>query len=635
MLLGFRKSLLDYTNLKNKKELASKVLLKVKIMCGIVGVVGNKNATDILMQGLEKLEYRGYDSAGIYVTNGTDQGRLIKSVGRISDLRAKIGIDVAGYTGIGHTRWATHGQATETNAHPHTSETGRFVLVHNGVIENYLQIKETYLSEHHLKGETDTEIAVHLVGQFVSEGLSVLEAFKKALTIIEGSYAFALVDAEDADTIYVAKNKSPLLIGLGDGYNMVCSDAMAMIRETSEFMEIHDKELVVLTKDSATVTDYEGNEIERESYTAELDLSDIGKGTYPYYMLKEIDEQPTVMRKLITAYTDENNQVTVDPEIIKAVQEADRIYILAAGTSYHAGYASKGFLEKLTDTPVELGISSEWGYDMPLLSKKPLFVMISQSGETADSRQVLVKANQMGIPSLTITNVSGSTLSREATYTMLLHAGPEIAVASTKAYTAQIATLAILAKAVGDANGNKVAAEFDLVHELSIVAQSIESTLSEKETSAEKAEELLKDTRNAFYIGRGSDYYVAMEASLKLKEISYIQCEGFAAGELKHGTISLIEEGVPVLALISNNAILASHTRGNIQEVAARGASVLTIVDESQAREGDDIIVTTVHPFLSPIAMVVPAQLIAYYATLQRGLDVDKPRNLAKSVTVE
>lgn len=604
-------------------------------MCGIVGVVGNKNATDILMQGLEKLEYRGYDSAGIYVTNGSNQGRLIKSVGRIADLRAKIGIDMAGYTGIGHTRWATHGQPTESNAHPHTSETGRFVLVHNGVIENYLQIKETHLSNHHLKGETDTEIAVHLVGEFVEQGLSVLEAFKKTLNIIEGSYAFALVDAEDSDTIYVAKNKSPLLIGLGDGYNMVCSDAMAMIRETSEFMEIHDKELVVLTKDSVSVMDYDGNAVERDSYTAELDLSDIGKGTYPYYMLKEIDEQPTVMRKLITAYTDDNNNITVDPEIIKAVQEADRIYILAAGTSYHAGFASKSFLETLTDTPVELGIASEWGYNMPLLSKKPLFVMISQSGETADSRQVLVKANQMGIPSLTITNVPGSTLSREATYTMLLHAGPEIAVASTKAYTAQIATLAILAKAVGDANGNKAAAEFDLVHELSIVAQSIEASLSEKDTVAKKAEALLKETRNAFYIGRGSDYYVAMEASLKLKEISYIQCEGFAAGELKHGTISLIEDGVPVIALISSNPILASHTRGNIQEVAARGASVLTIVDESQAREGDDIIVTTVHPFLSAIAMVVPTQLIAYYATLQRGLDVDKPRNLAKSVTVE
>ena len=444
-----------------------------------------------------------------------------------------------------------------------------------------------------------------------------------------------MVDAEDPDTIYVAKNKSPLLIGLGDGYNMVCSDAMAMIRETSEFMEIHDKELVVLTKDSVSVMDYDGNTIERDSYTAELDLSDIGKGTYPYYMLKEIDEQPTVMRKLITAYTDDNNQVTVDPEIIKAVQAADRIYILAAGTSYHAGFASKSFLEQMTDTPVELGIASEWGYNMPLLSKKPLFIMISQSGETADSRQVLVKANQMGIPSLTITNVPGSTLSREATYTMLLHAGPEIAVASTKAYTAQVATLAILAKAVGDANGNKAAADFDVVHELAIVAQSIEATLSEKDTIAEKAEALLKETRNAFYIGRGSDYYVAMEASLKLKEISYIQCEGFAAGELKHGTISLIEEGVPVIALISSNPVLASHTRGNIQEVEARGASVLTIVDESQAREGDDIIVTTVHPFLSAIAMVVPAQLTAYYATLQRGLDVDKPRNLAKSVTVE
>ncbi|MFC3927935.1 glutamine--fructose-6-phosphate transaminase (isomerizing) [Streptococcus caprae] len=604
-------------------------------MCGIVGVVGNKNATDILMQGLEKLEYRGYDSAGIYVSEGASKGRLIKSVGRIADLRSKLGIDVAGSTGIGHTRWATHGPASESNAHPHTSETARFVLVHNGVIENYLQIKEEYLSAHTFRGQTDTEIAVHLVGQFVEEGLSVLEAFKKALHIIEGSYAFALVDSENPDTIYVAKNKSPLLIGVGDGYNMVCSDAMAMIRETSEFMEIHDKELVVLTKDSISVSDYDGNALERETYTAELDLSDIGKGTYPYYMLKEIDEQPTVMRKLISAYTDEAGQITVDDAIVKAVQNADRIYILAAGTSYHAGFASKDFLEKLTDTPVELGISSEWGYNMPLLSKNPLFIMISQSGETADSRQVLVKANEMGIPTLTVTNVPGSTLSREATHTMLLHAGPEIAVASTKAYTAQIATLAILAKAVGDANGNSKAAEFDLVRELSLVAQSIEATLSEKDLIKEKVEQLLETTRNAFYIGRGNDYYVAMEASLKLKEISYIQCEGFAAGELKHGTISLIEEGVPVLALISNNEVLASHTRGNIQEVSARGANVLTIVDEAIAREDDDIRVRTVHPFLSSIAMVIPTQLIAYYATLQRGLDVDKPRNLAKSVTVE
>ncbi|HHQ7576224.1 TPA: glutamine--fructose-6-phosphate transaminase (isomerizing) [Streptococcus agalactiae] len=604
-------------------------------MCGIVGVVGNTNATDILIQGLEKLEYRGYDSAGIFVV-GDNKSQLVKSVGRIAELQAKVGDSVSGTTGIGHTRWATHGKPTEGNAHPHTSGSGRFVLVHNGVIENYLQIKETYLTKHNLKGETDTEIAIHLVEHFVEEdNLSVLEAFKKALHIIEGSYAFALIDSQDADTIYVAKNKSPLLIGLGNGYNMVCSDAMAMIRETSEYMEIHDKELVIVKKDSVEVQDYDGNVIERGSYTAELDLSDIGKGTYPFYMLKEIDEQPTVMRKLISTYANESGDMNVDSDIIKSVQEADRLYILAAGTSYHAGFAAKTMIEKLTDTPVELGVSSEWGYNMPLLSKKPMFILLSQSGETADSRQVLVKANEMGIPSLTITNVPGSTLSREATYTMLIHAGPEIAVASTKAYTAQVVTLAFLAKAVGEANGKAEAKDFDLVHELSIVAQSIEATLSEKDVISEKVEQLLISTRNAFYIGRGNDYYVTMEAALKLKEISYIQTEGFAAGELKHGTISLIEDNTPVIALISADSTIAAHTRGNIQEVVSRGANALIIVEEGLEREGDDIIVNKVHPFLSAISMVIPTQLIAYYASLQRGLDVDKPRNLAKAVTVE
>ncbi|HGA2497279.1 TPA: glutamine--fructose-6-phosphate transaminase (isomerizing) [Streptococcus agalactiae] len=604
-------------------------------MCGIVGVVGNTNATDILIQGLEKIEYRGYDSAGIFVV-GDNKSQLVKSVGRIAELQAKVGDSVSGTTGIGHTRWATHGKPTEGNAHPHTSGSGRFVLVHNGVIENYLQIKETYLTKHNLKGETDTEIAIHLVEHFVEEdNLSVLEAFKKALHIIEGSYAFALIDSQDADTIYVAKNKSPLLIGLGNGYNMVCSDAMAMIRETSEYMEIHDKELVIVKKDSVEVQDYDGNVIERGSYTAELDLSDIGKGTYPFYMLKEIDEQPTVMRKLISTYANESGDMNVDSDIIKSVQEADRLYILAAGTSYHAGFAAKTMIEKLTDTPVELGVSSEWGYNMPLLSKKPMFILLSQSGETADSRQVLVKANEMGIPSLTITNVPGSTLSREATYTMLIHAGPEIAVASTKAYTAQVATLAFLAKAVGEANGKAEAKDFDLVHELSIVAQSIEATLSEKDVISEKVEQLLISTRNAFYIGRGNDYYVTMEAALKLKEISYIQTEGFAAGELKHGTISLIEDNTPVIALISADSTIAAHTRGNIQEVVSRGANALIIVEEGLEREGDDIIVNKVHPFLSAISMVIPTQLIAYYASLQRGLDVDKPRNLAKAVTVE
>jgi len=605
-------------------------------MCGIVGVVGSKNATDILMQGLEKLEYRGYDSAGIFVNGQETAAKLVKSVGRIADLRGKLGIDVSGTAGIGHTRWATHGKPTEDNAHPHTSTSGRFILVHNGVIENFVELKNEFLMNDTFKGQTDTEIAVHLIAKFAEEeGLSTLEAFKKALSLIQGSYAFALMDSEDAEVIYVAKNKSPLLIGLREGYNMVCSDAMAMIRETSEFMEIHDKELVVLTKDNVTVMDYEGNVLSRESYTAELDLSDIGKGTYPFYMLKEIDEQPAVMRKLIATYANEDGTMKVDQDIIKGIQEADRIYIIAAGTSYHAGFGAKMMLESLTNTPVELGLASEWGYDMPLLSQKPFFIFLSQSGETADSRQVLVKVNELGLPSLTVTNVPGSTLSREATYTMLIGAGPEIAVASTKAYTGQIATLAFLAKAVGEAEGEVKAKEFDLVKELSFVAQSIEATLSEKDEIAAIVADLLPTTRNAFYIGRKQDYYVAMEASLKLKEISYIQCEGFAAGELKHGTISLIEKGTPVLALISNNEEVAAHTRGNVMETVARGASAITIVEEGVAREDDTIVVNQVHPYLSAISMVIPTQLIAYYASMQRGLDVDKPRNLAKAVTVE
>ena len=605
-------------------------------MCGIVGVVGSRNARDILMQGLEKLEYRGYDSAGIFVTNEAQTAHLVKSVGRIADLREKIGMEVTGTSGIGHTRWATHGKPSESNAHPHQSSDNQFVLVHNGVIENYLEIKREYLADDHFTGETDTEIAVHLIAKLAKEqNLSTADAFKAALNIIEGSYAFALMNVSEPDVIYVAKNKSPLLIGLGDGYNMVCSDAMAMIRETSEFMEIHDKELVTLTKDGVLIQDAAGNKMSRESYTAELDISDIGKGTYPFYMLKEIDEQPAVMRKLSQLYTDDAGNVTVDHAIIDALGQADRIYIIAAGTSYNAGYASKYVLETLTEKPVELGIASEWGYNMPRLSEKPFFIFLSQSGETADSRQVLVKTNELGIPSLTVTNVPGSTLSREASFTMLLHAGPEIAVASTKAYTAQIAALSFLAKAVGQAIGNEAAAAFDIVHELSLVAQSIEATLSEKELIESKVAGLLSDTRNAFYIGRGQDYYVSMEASLKLKEISYIQCEGFAAGELKHGTIALIEEGTPVIALISNNPKVAAHTRGNVSEVVARGAHVITIVEQEAATTEDDIIINNVHPYLSSISMVIPTQLIAYYASLHRGLDVDKPRNLAKSVTVE
>lgn len=603
-------------------------------MCGIVGIIGKNQAEQVIIDGLRRLEYRGYDSAGLFVADENGH-HLVKAQGRISALEEKVTPEVTGTMGIGHTRWATHGKPSEANAHPHTSESGRLVLVHNGVIENFDELHETYLAEDHFSGQTDTEIAVHLVEKLmVTENLSTKEAFKKALKLIRGSYAFALVDQEASDVIYVAKNKSPLLVGLGDGFNVICSDAMAMIDQTNTFVEIEDGEMVTLTAENIVIEDQAGNEIQRAPYQAELDITDIEKGTYPYYMLKEIDEQPTVMRRLVQKYQNEDHSVAIDSQLIKTITESDRIYIVACGTSSHAGWAAKKLFETLTQIPVEIHLSSEFGYNMPLLSQKPFFIYLSQSGETADSRQVLVKTNELGYPALTITNVAGSTLSREADYTLLLHAGPEIAVASTKAYTAQIAVMALLAQAVGMAKNSKTAADFDIFHELGIIAAGMEAMIAEKNLLADLTEQYLADTRNAFYIGRGNDYYVSMEAALKLKEISYIQAEGFAAGELKHGTIALVEEGTPVIGIITDE-VTGSHTRGNLKEVESRGAKTLVIVSEELAKEEDQIVLPSVHPLLTTLLSVVPTQLLAYYATLQRGYDVDKPRNLAKSVTVE
>ncbi|MEQ7198498.1 glutamine--fructose-6-phosphate transaminase (isomerizing) [Enterococcus avium] len=602
-------------------------------MCGIVGIVGNDQATSILVNGLEKLEYRGYDSAGIFVADQNDNF-LVKSQGRIKELADKIGKDVHGTIGIGHTRWATHGEPSEENAHPHTSQSKRFVLVHNGVIENYDELKEKYLADDIFYGETDTEIVVHLVEYFSEQGLSTKEAFRNALKEIHGSYAFGLIDKKDRETIYVGKNKSPLLIGLGDGFNVVCSDAMAMLEQTNQFVEINDGEMVIVTKNRIEIEDESGNEIQRAPYEAKIDLSDMEKGTYPYYMLKEIDEQPATMRRIISEYTDETGTVVIENELLQSLLNSDRIYIVACGTSNNAGWASKQIIEGLANIPVEIHLSSEFGYNMPLLSEKPFFIYLTQSGETADSRQVLVKTNELGYPSLTVTNVAGSTLSREASYTMLLHAGPEIAVASTKAYTAQIAALTVLAKAVGEAKEITAAKEFDLTKELGIAANAMDVMIAEKTMIEEIAAEYLATTRNAFYIGRSEDYYVSMEVALKLKEISYIQAEGFAAGELKHGTIALVEGGTPVIGIITE-AVTAPHTRGNLREVESRGAHTLVIASEELSKDGDQIILPTVHQFLRPLVSVIPGQLIAYYATLLRGYDVDKPRNLAKSVTVE
>ncbi|MDO6298500.1 glutamine--fructose-6-phosphate transaminase (isomerizing) [Enterococcus gallinarum] len=600
-------------------------------MCGIVGIVGKSNAEQVILNGLERLEYRGYDSAGLYVADRTS-GHLVKAQGRIKNLEDKVTPEVTGTIGIGHTRWATHGKPSEKNAHPHTSSNQELVLVHNGVIENFEELHQNYLNDHHFEGQTDTEIVVHLI-EVLKKDLSTKEAFKKALSLIRGSYAFALVDKNDPETIYVAKNKSPLLIGLGDGFNVICSDALAMLDQTTHFVEIEDGEMVTVTAETIEIEDLKGNLVYRESYEAQLDLTDIEKGTYPYYMLKEIDEQPAVMRRLIQEYQG-TGEVTVDDALKDQMIASDRIYIVACGTSNHAGWAAKAILESLTQIPVEVHLSSEFGYNMPLLSAKPFFIFLSQSGETADSRQVLVKINQMNLPSLTITNVAGSTLSREADHTLLLHAGPEIAVASTKAYTAQIAVLTLLAKAIGDAKGIGAAQDFDVFHELSIVASAMETLVDEKAVISQLAEDYLSVSRNAFYIGRSNDYYVSMEAALKLKEISYIQAEGFAAGELKHGTIALIEEGTPVIGIITEE-VTGSHTRGNLKEVESRGAHTLVIVSQELAKATDHIVLPSVHPLVTSLVAVIPTQLLAYFATLQRGYDVDKPRNLAKSVTVE
>lgn len=600
-------------------------------MCGIVGIVGKSNAEQVILNGLERLEYRGYDSAGLYVADRTS-GHLVKAQGRIKNLEDKVTPEVTGTIGIGHTRWATHGKPSEKNAHPHTSSNQELVLVHNGVIENFEELHQNYLNDHHFEGQTDTEIVVHLI-EVLKKDLSTKEAFKKALSLIRGSYAFALVDKNDPETIYVAKNKSPLLIGLGDGFNVICSDALAMLDQTTHFVEIEDGEMVTVTAETIEIEDLKGNLVYRESYEAQLDLTDIEKGTYPYYMLKEIDEQPAVMRRLVQEYQG-TGEVTIDDALKDQMIASDRIYIVACGTSNHAGWAAKAILESLTQIPVEVHLSSEFGYNMPLLSAKPFFIFLSQSGETADSRQVLVKINQMNLPSLTITNVAGSTLSREADHTLLLHAGPEIAVASTKAYTAQIAVLTLLAKAIGDAKGIAAAQDFDVFHELSIVASAMETLVDEKAVISQLAEDYLSVSRNAFYIGRSNDYYVSMEAALKLKEISYIQAEGFAAGELKHGTIALIEEGTPVIGIITEE-VTGSHTRGNLKEVESRGAHTLVIVSQELAKATDHIVLPSVHPLVTSLVAVIPTQLLAYFATLQRGYDVDKPRNLAKSVTVE
>lgn len=601
-------------------------------MCGIVGYIGHDNAKELLLKGLEKLEYRGYDSAGVAVVN--EEGTTVfKEKGRIAELRKVTDSEnTDGNVGIGHTRWATHGVPNHENSHPHQSATERFTLVHNGVIENYEELKNEYLADVTFLSDTDTEVIVQLVEHFSNQGLETEAAFSKVVSLLEGSYALGLIDSHDNETIFVAKNKSPLLIGVGDDFNVIASDALAMLTVTNQYKEIHDHEIVIVKRDKVIIKDQNGQEQERAAYTAEIDAADAEKGVYDHYMLKEIHEQPAVMRRIIQEYQDDNGELKIDKDIVKDVAQADRIYVIAAGTSYHAGLVGKEFIEKWAGVPTEVHVASEFVYNMPLLSEKPLFIYISQSGETADSRAVLVETNKLGHKSLTITNVPGSTLSREANHTLLLHAGPEIAVASTKAYTAQIAVLSILSQIVAKEHGKE--SEIDLLRELAKVTTAIEAIVDDVDVMEQVATDYLRTTRNAFFIGRTIDYNVSLEGALKLKEISYIQAEGFAGGELKHGTIALIEDGTPVVALATQEKVNLS-IRGNVKEVVARGANPCIISMEGLNKDGDTYVIPHVHELLTPLVSVVALQLISYYAALHRDLDVDKPRNLAKSVTVE
>ena len=606
-------------------------------MCGIVGVTGTDKSLSILIDGLKRLEYRGYDSAGVYVNDQQGHDYLVKRPGRIANLEAALGEEVHGLAGIGHTRWATHGEPNEANAHPQYSQDERFYLVHNGVIENYADLKKEYLSDVKFVSQTDTEVIVQLVDKFVVEsGMSTEAALLKVLRLIspDSSYAFVLMDKEQPDTLFVAKNKSPLLVGIADGYNMVGSDAMSMIKETNTFMEIGDHELVIVKPDHVTVKDFDGNEIDRPTFKVDMDANAADKGAYPYYMLKEIDEQPAVMRKLVQEYFGDNDVAQINEEMLKDMVDADHLYIVGAGTSYHAGLVGARIFEKLCGIPTSVHISSEFAYEQPLLSKKPFFIFLSQSGETADSREVLVNVNKHNWPSLTITNVDKSTLSREATYTELLYAGPEIAVASTKAYTAQIAVEAILAQALGVYMDKQAAKDFDVKHQLGLVANGMQSITDSKKKVEEIASRYLSKSPSAFYIGRGMDWSVSLEAALKLKEISYVQAEGFASGELKHGTIALIEDQTPVIGIITQDRT-AGLTRSNLEETQARGANAITIVSRHLAKEDDTFVLPDVDEVLTPLLSVIPAQLLAYYTSLGKGLDVDKPRNLAKSVTVQ
>ena len=610
-------------------------------MCGIVGYIGFNQASDFLLDGMAKLEYRGYDSAGIAVIGAENVIKIQKKVGRLANLEAIVKADPnEGTVGIGHTRWATHGRPSDMNSHPHSSEDGKFAVVHNGIIENYMPLKEELIEKgYHFKSETDTEVVAHLLadmydGDFVG-------TVRRMLARVDGAYALEIICADEPDKIICTKKENPLVIGLGKGENFVASDIPAIINYTRDTYILSDGELAIVNRDNVSVFDREGNAVDKEVFHVSWNAEAAEKGGYEHFMLKEIHDQPKAVRDTFGTHISEDGKTVHFEELNWTADDVaafNKILIVACGTAYHAGLVTKQYIENLARIPVSVEIASEYRYSNPLTDDKTLCIVISQSGETSDTLAALKEAKRHGAKSLAITNVVGSSISREADNTVYTWAGPEISVASTKAYTTQLVAGLLFAVYLGQLNGKMDPA---LGAEILCGVKSLPTLIHEIFEVDEDMKAFAKHygfKSDAFFLGRAIDYAVAMEGALKLKEISYIHAEAYAGGELKHGTLALIEEGVPVIALATQEDVYDKMI-SNIREVKAREAVVIGIGmkgDEELSKHVDHTIyVPRANKFIAPILAVVPLQLLAYYAAITRGADVDKPRNLAKSVTVE
>ena len=607
-------------------------------MCGIVGYVGEKTATPILVNGLRKLEYRGYDSAGVAIYDESGL-TVLKSKGRLSVLEDRLASEsLKGCLGIGHTRWATHGEPNDVNSHPHLSHSGKIAVVHNGIIENYMKLKEFLLDQGFVfKSETDTEVIAHLVEYYYKGDLA--QAVMDTVDELEGSYALGVICKDCDDKFIAARKDSPLIVGLGKGENFIASDIPAILEHTRDIYILEDKEVVVLTKDNVKVYNSLGAEVKKEVFHVNWDVSSAEKGGYEHFMMKEMCEEPRVIRDTLSPRI-KDGRVTLDNIKITAeeLKDIDKIYIVACGTAYHAGVVGKYVIEKLAKIPVEVDVASEFRYRDPLINERNMVIIISQSGETLDTLAALREARRRGARILSIVNVVGSSIARESHDLLYTWAGPEIAVASTKAYNTQLSAIYLVALDLAYKKGllDNEALE-KVIEQLKTLPDSVEKILANKEAIQKFASQHY-NAKSIFFIGRGLDYALSMEGSLKLKEISYIHSEAYAGGELKHGTIALIEKGTLVVCPITQD-MLVEKMVSNIKEVKARGAVVMAITQEKNKdiEKSADIVITIpdVDPLVAPIAAVTPLQLFAYYMAVEKGCDVDKPRNLAKSVTVE